>query len=173
MSSPRNKAHGNGKFNQVHKFLFLLILGISGCTTVESTSVYYMPYTTKAYPPKPPDAPIPILGKAPPERYTAIGKLEFSTDLGWRFLHKSMVYNAQRNGADAVILKKFTSRRDVVYTEVPPRMDWMPVPGGYYRNNKGQTWSYTNWVPIYRPGYIQPWMNEITAIDAEMIVLKK
>ena len=31
----------------------------------------------------------------------------------------------------------------------------------------------THWTPFFRPGYTQRWVNDITAIDAEMIVLEK
>jgi hypothetical protein len=152
--------------------LALAALMWSGCASVQSTAQYYMPYTTKVYPPKPHDAFVPILGKAPPEKFTAIGKLAFETDLGWKFLRKSMVYNAQINGADAVVVKKVATRQQVSSAQVPPRVDWVPVPG-YYRGRHGRIYGSTQWVPYFQPGYVQHWVDQITAIDAEMIVIKK
>ena len=148
-----------------------LVLGLlAGCASVKSTAMYYTPYTAKLYPPKPPEAPIPILGKAPPERYTTIGRLAFETDQGWNFLRKSMVYNAQANGADAVVLKKVNSRQQLYLTEVPPQTDWVPVTNYYQKCRDGETYSYTNWVPFFRPGYVREDVAEITAIDSEMIM---
>ncbi len=146
---------------------------LAGCASVQSTAVYYTPYTAKYYPPKPPEAVIPILGKVPPERHTVIGRLAFETDQGWNFLRKSMIYNAQINGADAVILKKVNSRQQLYLTEVPPQTDWVPMTNYYQKCRNGQIQSYTNWVPFFRPGYTQQNVSEITAIDSEMIVLKK
>lgn len=146
---------------------------LGGCASVKSTAIYYTPYTAKYYPPKPPDAPIPILGKAPSgERYKAIGRLAFETDQGWNFLRRSMIYNAQANGADAVILKNVNSRQQVSLVEVPPQTDWIPTTGYYQRCKNGRVYSYTNWVPFFRPGYVQPVVDTITGIDAEMIVTK-
>jgi hypothetical protein len=150
----------------------LALCGLSGCASVKSTAAYYMPYTAKYYPPKPRDTPIPILGRAPKEPYTAIGKLAFETDLGWNFLRKSMIYNAQANGADAVILKKTNTRRQTSLVNVPPRMDYVPVTNSY-RDRCGRWQTYTNWIPIFQPGYVMPVTDTIMGIDSEMIVLKK
>jgi len=149
------------------------ILGmLAGCASVESTSVHYIPYTTKSYPPKPPETPIPIVGRMPREAHTAIGRLAFETDQGWRFLRKSMIYNARIHGADLVVLKNVNSRRQTTLVQVPPQVDWVPVPN-YYETKKGRVRGYTNWVPFFRPGYVQPVVDTITGIDAEMVVLKK
>ena len=151
--------------------LALSLLG--GCASVRSTAIYYTPYTAKYRQPKPPGTLIPILGKVPKEGYTAIGRLAFETDLGWNFLRKSMIYNAQITGADAVILKGVNMRQQRYLTQVPPQVDWIPV-GNYYRNCRdGETYGGTNWVPFFRPGYVQENIENITAIDSEMIVLKK
>ena len=149
------------------------VLGsLVGCASVESTSVYYLPYSTKVYPPKPPETPIPILGRMPREPHTVIGRLAFETDQGWRFLRRSMIYNAQVNGADLVVLKNVTTRRETTLVQVPPQVDWVPVPN-YYETKKGRVRSYTNWVPFFRPGYVQPVVDTVTGIDAEMVVLEK
>ncbi len=161
-------------------FLLLLVLGaLAGCASVSSTEQFYFPSTTTIYPPKPKDVQIPILSKSPDKPYRVIGRLTFRTDLGWGFLRKSMVYNARRNGADAVILRKADSKEQVNYTQVPPRTDWVAVPGpvvavnnGRRCNNNTTYVSYPTYIPVFQPGYTRRWVQTITGIDAEMIVLK-
>jgi hypothetical protein len=145
---------------------------LAGCASVKDTAMYYVSYTPKVYPPKPADAPIPILGKAPAERHTVIGGLRFESDQGWKFMRRAMIYNAQVNGADAVVLKSTSQRQQMSLVQVPPQMDWVPV-SNWYRDKKGNVWGGTSWIPFYRPGYVQPIVDEITGIDAQMIVLKK
>ena len=163
-----------GRFSNTFWFGLLAAVSLfwAGCASVESTAQFYMPYTTKTFPPKPPEAVIPILGKAPPESYTKIGRLAFETDLGWKFLRKSMIYNAQANGADAVILKNVSTRDRLNTVQVPPRMEYYPVQN-YYRGRHGKVYGSTQWIPYFQPGYTQQWVDQITAIDAEMIVTKK
>ncbi len=144
---------------------------ISGCASVKSTEQFYIPYTMKAYPPKPPDAVIPIVGKPPKEGYTPIGRLAFQSYNGWNFMRKSMIYNAQIHGADAVLLRDASSNTQTSYVQVPPQFNYVPVTGTYCKN--GKSYTYTNYVPVFQPGYVQPYSSTITAIDAEMIVLKK
>lgn len=160
--------------------LFLCLLaGISGCVSVSSTSQFYFPVTTDVYPPKTKKAVIPILGKAPDRPYKVIGRLSFRSDLGWKFMRESMIYNARANGADAVILKNTDSKERVNYTQVPPRMDWVPVPGPVVAVNSGgkkcnntSYVSYPSYIPVFQPGYVRRWVQTIIGIDAEMIVLK-
>lgn len=151
----------------------LLAIGLlAGCASVKDTAMYYVSYTPKVYPPKPKDAPIPILGKEPSEPHVVIGGLKFESDNGWNFMRKSMIYNAQANGADAVVLKATNQRRQISLIQVPPQMDWVPI-SNWYRDKKGNVYSNTSWVPFYRPGYVQPYLQEITGIDAKMLVFKK
>ncbi len=145
---------------------------LAGCASVKSTAAYYMPVTAKTYPPKSQDTVIPIFGKSPDRRYTVIGRLAFESDQGWNFLRQSMIYNAQANGADAVILRATNQRRQAGLINVPPRMDWMPV-SNYYRGCKGRVYGNTTWVPVMQPGYVQPYIQDIMGIDSEMIVYKK
>lgn len=145
---------------------------LSGCASVKDTARFYVAYTPKVYPPKPPDTPIPILGKVPKEPHTVIGGLKFESDQGWNFMRRSMIYNAQVNGADAVILKGTNERQQVALVEVPPQTDWVPV-SNWYRDRCGHVRENTSWIPVFRPGYIQPVVQDITGIDAKMIVLKK
>jgi len=147
-----------------------ILASLPGCVSVKSTAVYYKSYSIRAYPAKPPEAVIPILVQPPRRPHTVIGRLAFESDRGWSFLRKSMVYNAQIHGADAVVLKSAPTRREVSIRQVPPQIDW--VPAGTRRHGKHGRVS-THWVPFLRPGYTQRWVNEITAIDAEMIVFEK
>ncbi len=161
--------------------LLALAALLAGCASVASTSQFYFPVTTTAYPPKPKNWPVPILGKAPDKPYKTIGRLAFQSDLGWKFMRESMVYNARANGADAVILKHAESKNQVRFTEVPPRTDWIPMPGpvvavnngGGKKNCNNTTYvNYPYYMPVYRPGYVYRWVQTIIGIDAEMIVVK-
>lgn len=148
---------------------------LAGCASVESTSDFYLSYTPDIYPPKPKDYPIPILGRAPDRPYKTIGRLTFQSDQGWKFMRESMLYNARANGADAVILKSSDSRELQRFQEVPPRTEWVQVPGPVIvqkNNNKTYYQSFPNYVPVFRPGYIRSWIDVIIGIDAEMIVFK-
>lgn len=169
--------------SRIYSTLTLLILAalLTGCASVSSTSQFYFPVTTTVYPPKPKDWPIPILGKAPDRPYKTIGRLAFQSDQGWRFMRESMVYNARANGADAVVLKKAQSKEQVNFTEVPPRTDWVPMPGPVVAVNNGggkkncnntSYVSYPYYMPVYQPGYVRRWVQTIIGIDAEMIVVK-
>ncbi len=149
---------------------------LAGCVSVESTADFYLSYSAETFPPKPKDAPIPILAKAPAEPHKVIGRLRFRSDLGWKFMRESMLYNARVNGADAVILRSTDSREEVRFAEVPPRTDWVSVPGPVIVTKKGgQTYyqSYPRYIPVFQPGYIRRWVDTIIGIDAEMIVFKK
>ncbi len=169
-----------GKNSTILILLATIAVFLSGCASVESTSIYYVPYTVEQYPPKPKDAFIPIIGKPPDRPYKKIGRLAFSSTLGYRFMRRSIDYNARIHGADAVILKDVDSNTQVFLTEVPPRWDYIPYTSyypAYYQNRNGRTRAefvpYTNWQPVFRPGYISPESITTTAIDAEMIVFKR
>jgi hypothetical protein len=88
--------------------IFLLL---SGCASVKSTAIYYR--SIKDYPAKPLDAAIPILTRPPVRPYKVIGRMAFESDRGWNFIRKSMIYNAQIHGADAVLLRTAKTRREV------------------------------------------------------------
>ncbi len=149
----------------------LLAVGLAGCASVKDTAMFYVAYTPKVYPPKPPKTPIPILARMPKEPHKVIGALKFESDQGWKFMRRSMIYNAQVNGADAVVLEGTTERRQLGLLEVPPQMEWVPV-SNWYRDKKGRVWGGTSWIPFYRPGYVQPYVQKIIGIDAKMIVLE-
>jgi hypothetical protein len=143
-----------------------IFAALAGCASVESTAIYYT--SIRDYPAKPPYAPITILIEPPDRPYKVIGRLAFESDEGWNFLRKSVVYNAQMRGADAVLLRTARTRREVSVQYAPPKVERYPA---YRRSKHGKI--YTRWVPYLRPGYQVRWAKEITAIDAEMIVFEK
>ena len=103
----------NKTFYLILGSVFTAILILSGCT-VQGTSDYYMPVIAHTFPPKPKDAPIPILDQPPKRPYLVIGRMAFQTDNGLKFVHESLQYNARRNGADAVILRLSSRRQDMM-----------------------------------------------------------
>lgn len=141
---------------------------LCGCMTPSGTAVYYLPTTAKVFPPKDKDAVIPILGRPPKEPYTTIGKLAFKTDRGWRFVRKSILYNARANGADAVILRDMNSWSEQRLQQVPPTIDWVPM-GNY----PGCGRPGVTFVPIFQPGYVQQYTVNKILFEAEMIVFKR
>jgi hypothetical protein len=143
-----------------------ILLLLAGCASVKSTAINYK--SLKDFPAKPPDAEIPILTIRPTRPFKVIGRLAFESDQGWNFLRKSMIYNAQIHGADAVWLKSLKSRREVTFQHVPPRMDWYPVSR---RSTDGRIDAH--WAPYLRPEPPLRWVSDLTAIDARMIVFKK
>lgn len=167
------------KYSNVFRHLLLsgiaglFSLALVGCASVSSTSMYYFPSTTTVYPPKPKDAVIPILGKSPDRPYKSIGRLTFASTRGWPFLRDSILYNARVNGADAAILRDTNSQQQTRLVTVPPRFNYIPVPGPVYRNKKGQVYYGTTYIPDFQPGYVFPSTWTITSIDAEMVVFKK
>lgn len=163
-------------YSKIARIFFATVAAaiLAGCETVPSTSAYYLSYTEKVFPPKPKDAPIPILSKAPDRPYKVIGRLAFNTGRGWRFLRDSMLYNARANGADAIILRDTSQRREYGVVNVPPRFNYVPVPGPAYRTKNGRTYYCgPTWIPDFQPGYSYPTSWTIQGIDAEMIVFRK
>ncbi len=149
----------------------------AGCASVKSTAIYYVPTTVEVFPPKPKDYRMPILEKEPDRQYRTIGNFAFETALGYRFSREAILYNARVNGADAVILKDVSGRRELYLTRVPPRVDYVPV-GGYYggygRRGYGGYggFGYAAYFPIYQPGYVRADEEVITSVSAEMIRLR-
>ena len=155
----------------------LMWVGFTGCASVKDTAQYYVSYTTQTFPPKAKDAPIPILGKKPKQPYQVIGRLAFESPYGWRFLRRSMEYNARANGADAVLLKDESSRTETTLQDIPPRIEYVPITTWVTacndRNRNAQTYPVTTYVPIFRPAYTRVSQVNLIAIDAEMLVFKK
>jgi hypothetical protein len=143
----------------------ILVL-LAACASVKSTAVHYK--SLRNFPAKPPDAQVPILTIRPTRPFKVIGRLAFESDRGWNFLRKSMIYNAQIHGADAVWLKSSRTRREVSFQHMPPRMDWYPVSR---RGEHGKI--KTGWAPYLRPEPPIRWVTDRTAIDARMIVFDK
>lgn len=75
-----------------------------------------------------------------------------------------MVYNGQIHGADAVIL----TCREVCFERIPAPSGLVPM---FRRSKNGNV--HGRLAPFVQSGYIQRWVNVITAIDSEMIVFEK
>jgi hypothetical protein len=143
----------------------ILVL-LPGCASAKSTAVYYK--SLQDFPAKPPNAQIPIFTNRPTRPFKVIGRLAFESDQGWNFLRKRMIYNAQIHGADGVWLKGSRTRREVRLQHVPPRMDWYPV------SRRGKDGKIdARWAPYMRPEPPRRWVNDLTAVDARMIVFQK
>ena len=162
----------------------LLIVAVSilltACASVSSTAVFYQPTTANYYPPKPSNAIIPILNAAPLRPYFEIGRFAFQTTLGYSFAMNSVLYNAHRAGADAVIIKNCQSWTVPYSFLVPPMVGYVPVGGyggygGWYGGRCGG-WGGGTYgggvVPVVYPGYAGYSYQNFTGIDARMIIYK-
>ena len=157
-------------------FVIPLALLLSACASVSSTAVFYTPTTSEFYPPKDKSVIVPVLNAAPDRPYTEIGRFAFQSELGYPFMMKAIEYNAQRAGADAVIIKKYQNWSVPSYYSVPAVYGWIPV-GGYYGGGCGR---YGGWgggygggaIPFAYPGYTGVSYQNYSGIDARMIVFK-
>ncbi len=148
-----------------------LALLCSGCASVSSTAVFYQPTTPVIYPPKAKDAVIPIMNAAPKFPFYEIGRIAFQTQLGYPFIQKAMIYNAQRVGADAVIIKDYKNWSVPSWYSVPPTIGFIPV--GYGWGGCGGGWYGGGVVPVAYPGYAGVTYQNFSGIDARMIVFKR
>jgi hypothetical protein len=155
----------------------VLSLFLTGCASVSSTAVFYQPTTANFFPPKPSNAIIPILDTAPSRPFTEIGKFAFQTTLGYPFAINSVLYNARRSGADAVVVKNCRNWTVPYSYVVPPSVGYVPAGGwgGWYG---GRCWGWGGgWygggvAPVVYPGYAGYSYQNFTGIDARMIVFK-
>ena len=157
--------------------LLLACLGLCGCANLEQTTVFYTPVSPQYYPPLDKKAFVPILAQPPSWRSRIIGNFDMETDRGPKFAREALLFNARRQGADAVVMRglKYDVRRN--YNYIPPSWDSVPVTNFYnqwVQNNKGkwvnQPQAYTTFMPIYRPGGVQ--VNDVmwTHVRADMVV---
>ena len=152
-----------------------LLLG--GCASVRSTAVFYQPTTANKCPPKPKEAVIPVLNAPPSRRYQEIGRFAFQTTLGYPFVMNSLLYNARRAGADAVIVKNCQSWSVPCGYVIPPAVAYVPVGGwgGWYGGRCcgwGGGWYGGGVVPVAYPGYAGYTYENFTGIDARMIIYR-
>jgi hypothetical protein len=110
-------------FFKIHLLLLVCALALLPAC-VSGTSKYYYPETTRVYPPKPKDFPIPLLKEAPARAYTRIGHMKFSKKTedacGEDFMIRAVEYNARRVGADAVIVNESSVERKEITRREPP-----------------------------------------------------
>ena len=156
-----------------------LMLLLSGCASVSSTAVFYQPTTANYYPPKPSTVVIPMLNTPPTRPYFEIGRFAFQTTLGYPFAINSVIYNARRAGADAVIIKNCQNWSVPYSYVVPPTVGYVPVGGGGWYGGRcgwGGGWGGGYYgggvVPVVYPGYAGYSFQNFTGIDARMIIYK-
>jgi len=153
----------------------LLLTFVSGCASVSSTSIHYLSLTPEAYPPKDKDAVIPLLAEKPDRTFKPIGRFQWETPRDWRFIRRSLEYNARVNGADAILLKDRESFHETVLTDVPPSVQMIPVTR-YIAVPYGGKRGGWRWVPVIRyqpfirPGYVDERVTHWNIVDAEMII---
>jgi hypothetical protein len=157
------------KFTRLFLVAGLTML-FSSCASVSSTAIFYQPTTSICYPPKDKNTIIPILNAPPTRPFTEIGRFAFQSTLGYPFVQKSLIYNAQRAGADAVIIKNYQTWSMPYLYSVPPFYGCMPF-GGWYGGVCGP-WYGWGAVPVVYPGYTGVSYQNFTGIDARMIIFK-
>jgi hypothetical protein len=153
------------------------VLVLPGCANLEQTVVFYTPVGPEYYPPLDKEAYVPILAQAPPWGSRVIGKFDMQTARGPKFARQALLFNARRQGADAVVMRDLGYDLRRTYNYIPPSWNNVPVTNYYnqwVQNKKGkwvnQPQAYTTFVPVYRPGGVQ--VNDVmwTHVRAEMVV---
>ena len=154
-----------------------LIAAVAGCANLEQTAVFYTPVSSEYYTPLDKKAFVPVLAQPPSWRSRVIGNFDMQTDRGPKFAREALLFNARRQGADAVVMRDLGYDLRRTYNYIPPSWDSYPVTNFYnqwVQNNKGkwvnQPQAYTTFVPIYRPGGVQ--VNDVmwTRVRADMVV---
>lgn len=150
---------------------------LGGCANFEQTAVFYTPNSEDCYAPLPEDAAVPVVAQPPAWPNRVIGRFDMATPRGPKFAHKALLFNARRQGADAVVVRElgYDVRRS--YNYVPPSWTSAPVTtyGNQWVQNKKGKWvnqpqTYTTFVPIYQPGGVN--VNDVmwTRVHADMVV---
>lgn len=152
-------------------------VGLSACSGLRETTVYYMPVADRYYAPKDKNEVIPVLSEPPGWAYRVIGRFAMQSDRGYPFLHKAMLYNARLQGADAVVVRKLGSEVRQNFNYIPPGWESMPQSNVVYqqvKNNQGQWVTvpqvFTTYVPVFRPGRTEVDETQWTDVAAEMVV---
>jgi len=150
---------------------------LSGCASLNDTTVFYTPVSQEIYPPLPKDAPVPLLAKPPAWPHRVIGRFDMQTDRSTKFAHKALLFNARRQGADAVVMRDINYDLRRTYNYIPPSWDYVPVTNYWNQRVKDGRgcWVnapryYTTFIPIYRPGGVV--VDDVlwTRIRADMVV---
>ena len=154
-----------------------LAAALAGCASLSETTVFYTPVSDRSYPPKGKNDEIPVLAKPPDWPHRVIGRFAMQSDRGYRFVHKAMLYNARRQGADAVVVRQVVQDVRQTYNYIPPGWDSVPQSNVFYQrvqNNQGQWVTvpqvYTTYVPVYRPGRTVVSDAEWADVSADMVV---
>ena len=150
---------------------------LAGCAPLRDTEVFYTPATTKFYQAWPKNMPVPVLSEPPPWPHKTIGRFAMQSPRGYKFVHRTLLYNARRQGADAVVLRKLAYDLRRTYNYVPPSWESIPQTNVFYqsvKNNDGQWVTvpqvYTTYVPVFRPARTVVSDVQWTDVAADMVV---
>ena len=96
------------------------------------------------------------------------------TPQGWRFVRRSLEFNARANGADAVLLKENKAFRETVLSDIPPRFEMVPFTRVVYVERKGKNKGLeavpvVDYWPVFRPGYTVESVRNWIRVEAEML----
>jgi hypothetical protein len=157
--------------------LLAACLVLCGCANLEQTAVFYTPASPDYYPPLDKKAPVPILAQSPPWRSRVIGNFDMQTDRGPKFAREALLFNARRQGADAVVMRNLNYDVRRTYNYVPPSWNSVPVTNYYNQwvQNKKGDWvnfpqAYTTFMPVYQPGGFNVDDVMWTRVRADMVV---
>lgn len=157
--------------------LLTVCAALCGCANLEQTTVYYVPTEARFYPPLAKDAVVPLLAAPPSWKYHVIGRFDMQTDRGAKFARQALLFNARRQGADAVVMRNLDYDLRRTYNRIPPSWTSVPVTNYYYQNvqDKHGRWvsiaqPYTTFIPMYRPGGVV--VDDVlwTRVRADMVV---
>ena len=158
-------------------WLLPLCAVLAGCHSLRDTEVFYTPATTRIYQPWPEKAPVPVLSEAPPWPHKTIGRFAMQSPRGYRFVHRALIYNARRQGADAVVLRRLAYDLRRTYNHIPPRWDSIPQTNVFYQSvkNSDGKWEtvpqvYTTFIPVFRPARTVVGDVQWTDVSADMVV---
>lgn len=152
-------------------------LGAAGCGPgYESTADLYEPVSVETFPPLSETAFVPVADEAPFQRpYKVIGRIEFSTTRGPRWIEGALQWHARRVGADAVLVRRRESRQEQ-YTRYSSGYPYGPrvrLGTVYTRGGKhGYVATYYDWWdPWYDRGYYESAVRTRVSVEADFVVM--
>lgn len=157
--------------------LGLAVACLAGCASLEDTAVFYTPTSERFYPPLPKNEPVPVLSEPPEWPYEVIGRFALQSDQGYPRIYRAMLFNARRQGADAVILRRLAFDVRRTFNEIPATWRSVPQTNVWYqqvKNKKGEWVTvpqvYTTYLPLWQPARTVVTEREWTEVEAEMVV---
>lgn len=142
-------------------FIFILAFLLPGCVSYEYTTQFYRITTSNPPLPKPANQKVPILKDGATKRsYKVIGEFEFESESSYGHIMGALQYNAQRSGADAVLINDWS--QDDIAVEI------------YYPAHMGLSYYYGCDNGLYYRSYFTPYVDienhTIHRVVAQMIV---